>query len=407
MLLFGFVFGATLFSIYFVRNNFAYFNNVILSLTILDDDGGGDDGDGDDGDDDDDPVIITPPSKNGGSVILKINNLPVKEVQEDSKFETPFAEDAIVVDVVDSENGISLSTQSDSPNAAILDVPVMPSVNVADVLMPTSPTQDLDVSTVSPRISLSGFSEPNSYVLLEIFSSPRIVTLFTDSDGKWTYDIPSDLSAGLHHVYVWAFSADGNVKSLVSSKAFIVDDTLDNSERTELLLESGVLKSSPEKSHLISHFNDVAKDKIMIYLNGRVLDVGAEGTLKVFVFVNELIGNIEDYKSDMNFSYKIYDENNELISKFSDGYSREFKGGVVSFVKTFDLSKLSLISGRGYKLLIESDFADLHYSLLLDFKVEKDSIVISIRDIVFAASVTVFLLIVVYGAFYIVKRRGK
>lgn len=414
VLLFGFVFGATLFSIYFVRNNFAYFNNVILSLTILDDDGGGgDDGGGDDDDDgeddgdDDDPVIITPPSKNGGSVILKINNLPVKEVQEDFKSEPSFSEDAIVVDIIDSENGISLSTQSDSPGVAILDVPVMPSVNVADVLIPISPTQDLDVSTVSPRISFSGFSEPNSYVLLEIFSSPRIVTLFTNSDGKWKYDVPSDLSAGLHHVYVWAFSADGNVKSLVSSRAFIVDDTLNNSERTELLLESGVLKSSPEKSHLISHFNDAAKDKIMIYLNGRVLDVGADGVLKVFVFVNELIGDIEDYKSGMNFSYKIYDENNELISQFSDDYSREFKDGVVSFVKPFDLSNVRVVAGRSYKLLIESDFAGLHYSLPLDFKIEKDSAVISIRDVVFAASITVFLLIIVYGAFCIVKRRGK
>jgi len=167
------------------------------------------------------------------------------------------------------------------------------------------------------------------------------------------------------------------------------------------------LKSSPGKSYLISHFNDAVKDKIMIYLNGRVLDVGADGVLKVFVFVNELIGDIEDYKSGMNFSYKIYDENNELISKFSDDYSREFKDGVVSFVKTFDLSDLRLIPGRDYKLLIESDFANLHYSLPLDFKIEKDSAVISIRDVVFAASITVFLLIIVYGAFCIVKRRGK
>jgi len=49
---------------------------------------------------------------------------------------------------------------------------------------------------------ISGTGTPNSYLTLYIYSDPIVVSVKTDSDGNWKYELDRDLEDGDHEVYV-------------------------------------------------------------------------------------------------------------------------------------------------------------------------------------------------------------
>ncbi|MBI2120577.1 MAG: hypothetical protein HYT94_03065, partial [Parcubacteria group bacterium] len=61
------------------------------------------------------------------------------------------------------------------------------------------------------RVALSGTALPNSFITLYIFSTPVVVTVKTDSDGKWTYIMDKELENGNHEVYVAMTESAGKI----------------------------------------------------------------------------------------------------------------------------------------------------------------------------------------------------
>lgn len=53
-----------------------------------------------------------------------------------------------------------------------------------------------------PMTVFSGSGLPNSYLTLYIYSDPIVVTVLTDANGNWQYELDRDLEDGNHEVYV-------------------------------------------------------------------------------------------------------------------------------------------------------------------------------------------------------------
>lgn len=63
----------------------------------------------------------------------------------------------------------------------------------------------------SPRVLIHGTGPKNSFVTLYIFSTPVVVTVKTDSDGKWTYTMDKELENGNHEIYVAMTESAGKI----------------------------------------------------------------------------------------------------------------------------------------------------------------------------------------------------
>jgi hypothetical protein len=66
----------------------------------------------------------------------------------------------------------------------------------------------------APKVSgiiLSGTAFPDSFITLYVFSTPVVVTIKTDSDGRWTYSVEKDMENGTHHVYVAMTESSGKI----------------------------------------------------------------------------------------------------------------------------------------------------------------------------------------------------
>lgn len=83
------------------------------------------------------------------------------------------------------------------------------SVKKVEVISPTGAASSTE--NKSSRVALSGTALPNSFVTLYIFSTPVVVTVKTDSDGKWKYTMDKELSDGKHEVYVAMTESAGKI----------------------------------------------------------------------------------------------------------------------------------------------------------------------------------------------------
>jgi len=421
-----FVCGAT--SVFFAKYNSDFFSNIFLSLTIT----------SSVVPDDDEPEDV---GGGGGNVIYKV---PVEQGEvkvidvpdvEDSEIPADTAPDQIVSEFMDEVNGISVSKQSnvggitaESPVDLLVTVPFLPAMSINDVLIPESPSEDSDITHSSSRMSFSGVATPYSYILLEISSRPNIVTLFTGSDGKWSYDLPYSLGEGLHHAYVWRFSQTDGVKTLISSSVFIVSATSEDinsgvEKRTNLFMRDGSLKAAVSNSYLVSSLKEEKTGGQMLYVNGRILNdrealtVGEK--LSFIVFVKPLFGEFKDVDSvALKFSYKIYDENGGLIEEVSDGddsgYVRHLKNGVLSFTQHFSFTSPELLGIGNRSLVIQVDANGFSYWLPLDFEVIKEGAVGVFDKYEVILLLSLALIILVVGSLYTGQfiprsphRRGK
>ena len=377
-----FVFVCGTISVFFAKYNSDFFNNILLSLTISSS------VDPDDGE-------IENVGGGGGTVIFKV---PVKkeEVEEESEFEVPLdpedgevktsEPDQVVSEFMDEVNGISVAKQSDKSRVdLIVTVPFLDAFSINDVLIPTSPSKDIDIIYATSYLSFSGVTTPYTYILLEVSSQPNIVTLFTGSDGKWSYKLPYALSEGLHHAYVWGFSQTDGVRSLISSKAFMVSGISGDSEVsgkvTEIFMQDGLLTGAVSTSSLAASLKNGNVGKQMLYINGRVLNDGESFAntekLAFIVFVKPLFGEFTNVDSvDLEFSYKIYNEKGELIEQVldgdDDGYVRHFENGVLSFTKYFSFTSSDRIGFGSYNLIVEVNANGFNYWLPLSFEVVKE-----------------------------------
>jgi hypothetical protein len=60
---------------------------------------------------------------------------------------------------------------------------------------------------------ISGKGTPNAFLTLYVYSDPIVVTVKTDADGNWSYELDRDLEDGNHEVYVAVTDATGRISS--------------------------------------------------------------------------------------------------------------------------------------------------------------------------------------------------
>lgn len=68
---------------------------------------------------------------------------------------------------------------------------------------------------------LSGTALPNTFVTVYIYSDPIIVTVKTDTEGNWVYDLEKDLEDGQHEVYVAVTDNVGKISAQSEPLAFV------------------------------------------------------------------------------------------------------------------------------------------------------------------------------------------
>jgi hypothetical protein len=67
----------------------------------------------------------------------------------------------------------------------------------------------------------SGTALPNSFVTVYIFSTPIVVTVKTDGEGKWQYVHDKELPDGSHELYVAIVNNEGRIVARSPSVPFI------------------------------------------------------------------------------------------------------------------------------------------------------------------------------------------
>jgi len=68
---------------------------------------------------------------------------------------------------------------------------------------------------------ISGKGTPNSFLTVYIYSNPIVVTVKTDANGNWSYELDRDLEDGTHEVYVAVTDATGRISSQSSPIPFV------------------------------------------------------------------------------------------------------------------------------------------------------------------------------------------
>lgn len=71
------------------------------------------------------------------------------------------------------------------------------------------------------KIQLNGKGLPNSFVTIYIYSDPIVLTVKTDSDGNWTYELDKELADGEHEAYVAITDNTGKITAKSSPISFV------------------------------------------------------------------------------------------------------------------------------------------------------------------------------------------
>ncbi|HLC95438.1 MAG TPA: Ig-like domain-containing protein, partial [Patescibacteria group bacterium] len=79
----------------------------------------------------------------------------------------------------------------------------------------------IDTKTGGKGLQLTGKGLPNSFVTIYIYSDPIVLTVKTDSDGNWTYELDKALDDGEHQVYVAVTDNTGKITAKSAPLAFV------------------------------------------------------------------------------------------------------------------------------------------------------------------------------------------
>jgi hypothetical protein len=110
------------------------------------------------------------------------------------------------------------------------------------------PHTDL-TATTSEKIVFKGYAAPNSEVTLFIYSTPIIVTVTTNAEGIWTYELDKELEDGRHTLYVARVDNAGKIVAKTNPIFFTKAEAQIEVEPSE-----SVLISSPRKNIIDSYF---------------------------------------------------------------------------------------------------------------------------------------------------------
>lgn len=71
------------------------------------------------------------------------------------------------------------------------------------------------------KLHLSGKGLPNSFVTIYVYSNPIVLTVKTDSEGNWTYELDKELEDGEHEAYVAITDNTGKITGKSEPIAFV------------------------------------------------------------------------------------------------------------------------------------------------------------------------------------------
>ncbi len=96
--------------------------------------------------------------------------------------------------------------------------------------------------TGEQKLHLEGKGLPNSFVTIYIYSDPIVLTVKTDSEGNWTYELDKNLEDGNHEAYVAVTDNTGKITAKSEPIAFVktaqavtVIPSVEASETTKVL----------------------------------------------------------------------------------------------------------------------------------------------------------------------------
>jgi hypothetical protein len=78
-----------------------------------------------------------------------------------------------------------------------------------------------DTETGGKSLHFTGKGLPNSFVTIYVYSDPIVLTVKTDSDGNWTYDLDKELEDGTHEAYVAITDNTGKITAKSEPIAFV------------------------------------------------------------------------------------------------------------------------------------------------------------------------------------------
>lgn len=123
-----------------------------------------------------------------------------------------------------------------------------------------------------PRgLSFAGRGLPNSFVTLYVFSTPVVVTLKTDAEGRWEYTLDTELEDGEHELYVATVDNTGRI--LAKSPAVPFTQTAEAVEFTPLLIASASPDPDPVDV-LNNNFIAVAVFAVLAFTVGALAILG-------------------------------------------------------------------------------------------------------------------------------------
>ena len=88
-------------------------------------------------------------------------------------------------------------------------------------------------TTTPAMVAFKGTAPPNSYITIYIYSNPIVVTVKTDSEGKWEYTLDTELANGSHEVHIAMVNNEGKI--LAKSAAIPFTRTAEAIEYTPAL----------------------------------------------------------------------------------------------------------------------------------------------------------------------------
>ena len=136
----------------------------------------------------------------------------------------PLATSTIVVASATSTTNSATTTLSEAPKiqyeSPTLSTNVLPQTLVVTNVEVSEKTK-VGAVDIAKKIAFTGKALPNSYVTLYIYSTPIIVTVKTDNDGNWTYNLDKELENGHHSMYVAMVNNSGKVIARSNAIPFI------------------------------------------------------------------------------------------------------------------------------------------------------------------------------------------
>ena len=135
------------------------------------------------------------PFTDGQKILRGIN--PLEATSTPVSVQSPLTDAPVSTDIfeVDSITSFTLTPSSSAP---------------ADTK--SNATNSANTAPVSGTgVAFSGRALPNSFITLYIFSTPIVVTVKTDSAGRWSYKLDKELPDGKHELYVAMVDNSGSI----------------------------------------------------------------------------------------------------------------------------------------------------------------------------------------------------